>query len=237
MADSWHHSPLLGRAIASVGEVVFAGQVAVFVDANWRRAVLGGVVAAECLSFAGVALENYAFFVCEETLWACCGLAVLARSRLRSAEVRAVLVAYLGYMVFYDIPMYARRYRASPGGSGLGLRRGLADATACRVVSTATEAWRPHFVWMSWNYTAAPLLSLACAVAARRERTDATLKSRELLAVAVARTQGATRVLRAAAGPAGAACEVVSKILSATVSEESLTLLVPRPSGDRIHGL
>jgi hypothetical protein len=175
----------LGRTAATVAELAFVVQCALFVadlapsaGAPWMSAVAGllvpVIVVAEVCCWLGVLTLNHGWHAAEETLWALAvgllGAAfVAAWPAAEGALSIALPVGLLGcavavfVMLGLDVPMYLRLSRASAaaGGPRLGVAEGLADALSRREPTGAWAVWRREVAWMTPYFTAGVWLSLA----------------------------------------------------------------------------
>tara|TARA_B100001540_G_scaffold285900_1_gene279290 strand:+ start:678 stop:1529 length:852 start_codon:yes stop_codon:yes gene_type:complete len=164
-------SPLFGRLLAAVGEIVFVlgfALPAVMDHARGTRRLARAVCvmlgAAELISTIGVVLRSYLLFAIENSIWALMVASLVrqsARTRFTTKNssyavelLRALGVALVVYNLFIDVPMYARLHLQS---EPLSLREyGLRDALRCRFRDGDDDVWRPHITWMFLNFVATP---------------------------------------------------------------------------------
>src|SRR5262245_14849227 len=182
------NSPLssifVGRSVATVAELCFAGQCALLVlklsalTGNASLQVVGWsivplVLFAQLCCWYAVITLNHLGHAIEEILWS--ALAVLvalslgltlgampADSRMLS---RFGMVAGAGaalLMLAVDVPMYLARWRhaRSSGVRYLPLMEGLRDALQRRRVAHRWSEWRPEVPWMSLYFSVGVWLSL-----------------------------------------------------------------------------
>jgi hypothetical protein len=203
--DTWLSSVLVGRSVATVAEVCFAAQWAIFLrqlgdmtgadtTLNVAWAVVPLILIAECFSWYAVLTTNYLFNAVENSIWAVAFLLVgigLCRvlpefnGALHVALVIAVIgiAGYLVFLVTIDVPMYFNRWRANLANGSEALRplAGLYDVSTRWVVTHELAHWKDEIAWMSLYFSAAVWASLAlCVVYALesnipRYRIDPTL--------------------------------------------------------------
>lgn len=176
--DSPLSSIFVGRSVATVAELCFAGQCALLVA---KLAALTGnpvlhvvawlivpliVVAQVCCWFAVISLNHLGHAI-EETLWAVMvclvALGLWLSWRHMTADIRILsgvgMVACAGavlLMLAVDVPMYIARWRQgrSSGARYLTVVEGLKDALRRRQVAHRWSEWRPEVPWMSLYFTA-----------------------------------------------------------------------------------
>jgi hypothetical protein len=183
--DSWLSSVMLGRSLATVAELCFAAQWAIFLRHLGRstssplpltvsRLLVPFIAVAEVCSWYAVLTTSYLGNSLEESIWALSALlaTVSAASvwpRLHSRQ-RPLLVgglgfglAYVMFMVTVDVPMYLTRWLADrqSGRAYLGLLAGLRDVSFRWVVTHGWEAWRTEIPWMSLYFTVTVWASIA----------------------------------------------------------------------------
>jgi hypothetical protein len=173
----------LGRSAATVAELAFTAQCALFVDAlaggvGWRHAV--AIVLVPLIAFAqgccwlGVLTLDHRWHAAEEALWtvAMALLAVAFGTSFTAASptVRAALIlgglACMGaayVMAVVDIPMYLRRARdeRAAGTPTLTVAAGVVDAVHRRHPTGAWAVWRREVLWMTPYFSVAVWISLA----------------------------------------------------------------------------
>jgi hypothetical protein len=181
-------SIFLGRSLATVAEIAFIVQCALFVDRlgassglRWlgsvSTALMGVVLLAEVACWYAVLTLDHLGHAIEETLWALMVLLLAASFGAVLLEgggaSRAVLVtgmvSALGagwVMVGVDVPMYLVRRREArlEGVRYLSLRAGLADSLLRRRPTRALEDWRPEMLWMTTYFSIGVWLSLALVI-------------------------------------------------------------------------
>ncbi|WP_407180882.1 hypothetical protein [Bradyrhizobium sp. STM 3562] len=186
--DTWLSSVLVGRSVATVAEVCFAGQWAIILSQlggmtgadttlNLAWLIVPLILIAECFSWYAVLTTNYLGNAIENSIWAVTFLIVgvgLARllpefeGPLRWALVIAIIgiAGYLAFLVTIDVPMYLKRWKAghAEGSKLLGLLEGLYDAATRWVVTHDIAHWKDEIAWMSLYFSAAVWASLALCV-------------------------------------------------------------------------
>lgn len=205
--DTWLSSVLVGRSVATVAELCFAAQWAIFLyqlgtmtgadttlNAAWVIVPL--IVIAECLSWYGVLTTNYLGNAIENSTWAMTffiiGIGLCRLVPEFDGPVRAVLLiailgiaGYLAFLLIVDVPMYLSRWRAHIGGGNKRLRplQGLRDVSTRWVVTHDLSEWKDEIPWMSLYFSAAVWASLALCVCCSLEnhfpryRTEAAVAS------------------------------------------------------------
>ncbi len=185
--DTWLSGIPLGRAAATVAELCFALQCALFGE---RLAEISGVPLLRVAAHAFVPLALLAEVVCwyavlsldnighviEESLWALIMLilaasfgraAVAAEDPLRSILVTGSLVYGVGAVltVAFDVRMYARRWVAAAG-THLSFATALRDIHSRRP-TPAWEVWREEVPWMTLYFSVGVWTSLAMVLLER----------------------------------------------------------------------
>ena len=132
--DTWWSSVLVGRSLATIGEMAFASQWALVFYSLYKISkreqfkwlslfILLAIGVAEVFSWYAVIRTHYIGNVIEESLWAMTHIMVALgllwafvnlKGPLRGAAGVAVVgcVLYVGFMVGVDVPMYWARYQA-----------------------------------------------------------------------------------------------------------------------------
>jgi hypothetical protein len=186
--DTWLSNVVIGRSVATVAEICFAAQWAIFlyqlgsiagVDTtlNVAWAIVPLILFAQCCSWYGVLSTNYLANAIENSIWAVAFLAVgIGVCRLLpefNGLVRLALVvatigiaAYLAFLITIDVPMYLNRWRDAfaVGSKVLSALEGLRDASTRRVVTHDFAHWKDEIAWMSLYFTVAVWSSLALSL-------------------------------------------------------------------------
>jgi hypothetical protein len=181
--DSPLSSIFVGRSVATVAEVCFAGQCALLIaklsvlTGNPLLQVIGWsivpliLVAQACCWFAVISLNHLGHAI-EEILWSVMVFLVALSLGLswghmpRDIRILSVIgmVACAGavfLMLAVDVPMYLARWRhgRSRGVRYLPVMEGLKDALQRRRVAHRWSEWRPEVLWMSLYFSAGVWLS------------------------------------------------------------------------------
>jgi hypothetical protein len=183
--DTWLSSVLVGRSVATIAEICFALQWAIFLrqlaglrksDAarNISNAIVPLILVAECCSWYSVLTTSYLGNAIENSLWAVAFLLIaVALAQLlnkfagliRFAIGLAVfgIVGYLSFLCFIDVPMYLDRWQADIGSRKqlLGVLAGLNDVSTRWAVTHDIAQWRDEIAWMSLYFSVAVWSSLA----------------------------------------------------------------------------
>ena len=187
--DSPLSSIFVGRSVATVAELCFAGQCALLVA---KLAALTGnpvlhavawlivpliVVAQVCCWFAVISLNHLGHAI-EEVLWSVMVCLVALGLWLSwghmTADIRILsrvgMVACAGavlLMLAVDVPMYIARWRQGriSGARYLTVVEGLKDALRRRRVAHSWSEWRPEVPWMSLYFSAGVWVSFCLVFA------------------------------------------------------------------------
>lgn len=223
--DTWLSSVFVGRSVATVAEVCFAAQWALFLhqlgtmtqadttlNAAW--AIVPLILVAECFSWHAVLTKNYLGNAIENSIWAVSffivGVGLVRLLPEFDGAVRVIIAVsivgiagYLAFLMTVDVPMYLRRWRAGivDGTELLTPRDGLRDVSTRWIVTHDLAEWKEEIAWMSLYFSAAVWASLAlCVVYALEDRLP---RYRTEPLAAVGRTIGeVSRAERGAALPA-----------------------------------
>ncbi len=186
--DTWLSSVVVGRSVATVAEICFAAQWAIFLhqlgsmtgadttlNAAWVIVPL--ILIAEGFSWYAVLTTHYLGNAIENSIWAVAFLLVgIGLCRLLpefNGPVRVVLAVaiagiggYLAFLMTIDVPMYLSRWRAglANGSKLLKPLEGLRDASTRWVVTHDIAHWKDEIAWMSLYFSAAVWASLALCV-------------------------------------------------------------------------
>jgi hypothetical protein len=181
--DTWLSAILLGRTAATVAEVCFALQCALFVqrlsdiagmpmlDAG-SRVFVPLVILAELVCWYAVLSLNHIGHAIEESLWALLMLLLSAAFGAAAfgaqGPLRLMLIA--GFLVYgvgaaltmtFDVRMYISRWRTGVAGGRLTLATGLHDVRHRRHPTFAWEVWREEAPWMTLYFSIGVWTSLA----------------------------------------------------------------------------
>jgi hypothetical protein len=187
-------SIFVGRSVATVAELCFAGQCALLMAKlaaltgnPWLHVVGWSIVplilvAQACCWFAVISLNHLGHAI-EEILWSvmvclvalALGLSwghMTADIRLLNAIGIAACAGAILLMLAVDVPMYLARWRHGrmSGVRYLPVMEGLKDALRRRRVARSWSEWSPEVPWMSLYFTAGVWVSF-CLVFARTARS------------------------------------------------------------------
>ncbi len=186
--DTWLSSVVVGRSVATVAEICFAVQWAIFlhrfgtmtgsdttVTAAWVIVPL--ILIAECFSWHAVLTTNYLGNAIENSTWAVAffvaGIGLCRLVPEFGGPVAVVLAfaiigiaGYLAFLMTVDVPMYLNRWRAeiADGNSFLRPLEGLRDVSTRWIVTHDFAEWKDEIPWMSLYFSAAVWASLALCV-------------------------------------------------------------------------
>lgn len=185
--DTWLSAIPLGRTAATIAELCFALQCALFAQ---RLAEISGVpllhvgayafvplaILAEVVCWYAVLSLNHIGHVIEESLWALIMLMLAASFGIAAVTtgepLRAILI--VGFVVYgvgsvltmaFDVRMYVRRW-LSAAGTRLSFATGLRDIRLRRPTS-AWEVWREEVPWMTLYFSIGVWTSLAMVLLER----------------------------------------------------------------------
>ena len=186
--DTWLSSVAVGRTVATIAEMCFAAQWALFlyqlgtmtgaettVTIAWVIVPL--ILIAECFSWYAVLTTHYLGNAIENSIWAVVffliGIALCRLLPEFSGPVRWAFIVtivgiagYLAFLMTVDVPMYLNRWRANlaAGGTLLHPLDGLRDVSRRWVVTHDIAEWREEIAWMSLYFSMAVWSSLALCV-------------------------------------------------------------------------
>jgi hypothetical protein len=194
----WDHPlspPLIGRSLACCAELAFAALVCATLVRVIRSPAMPRIAsiifaanaAAQTFCNYSVITRDQRGHVLEESIWALSGVAVTflcARQLLQygypQPNGRFLLLSALGgavyvaFMVIVDVPMYIQRSLedAAVGRKFAGFAEGIAEMSACRLISQSDSYWRVEMPWMSLYFTVAVWASLWLGFAEVPSTTD-----------------------------------------------------------------
>jgi hypothetical protein len=182
------NSPLssifVGRSVATVAELCFAGQCALLISKlsaltgnGWLQVVGWSIVplilVAQLFCWYAVISLNHLGHAIEEILWSVLVFVMAlslgltlgqmpADSRICSGVGMVAAAGAALLMLALDVPMYLARWRhaKSSGVRYLSLMEGLRDALHRRRVAHRWSEWRPEVLWMSLYFSVGVWLSL-----------------------------------------------------------------------------
>ena len=185
LVDSWLSSVTLGRCVATVAELCFAIQWALWLHELGRDSrsrvtsalaalLVPLIVFAEISSWFAVISTSFLGNAMEQSTWASCGLLItIALWPLRNCEdprqrtfiraAMAICIAFVTFMVNVDVPMYWGRWRLqqASGHELLGWAEGLHAAANVWVVTHAFVDWQDEMAWMALYFSLGVLISIA----------------------------------------------------------------------------
>lgn len=197
LTDSWISSVAVGRSVATVAELSFAGQWALFLldgarttGSRLMRRVAMSVVpliaVAECCSWYAVLTTNNVGHVAENSLWGvtaalvlCSMIAVRAAwhpERHRTLTAWCVSGAvYVAFIFLVDVPGYWARWLANQasGRHYLTLAQGLQDVSTHWVVSHSWQSWKSEVTWMSLYFSVGVWVSISLTYVSARNMLTA----------------------------------------------------------------
>ena len=185
LVDSFLSSVAVGRSVATIAELSFVAQWALLLRESARTtgstvgmitsiALVPLITIAECCSWYSVLTTSNLGHTLEESIWALAAAALVVNLLLIwprcTPQRRSVLAAcciaaaaYLFFMVFVDVPMYAGRWIADQanGRHYLTLAAGLTDAATRWTVSFRWQDWQTEVVWMALYFSVCVWISIS----------------------------------------------------------------------------
>ncbi len=173
LVESRLSSVMVGRSVATIAELCFAAQWALFLHRiallshspfgqATSLAIVPLVVVAEGFSWHAVLTTQQRGHMIENSLWGLAAALVVASLLVIGPHRHADLywpmtiwsvggAAYVAFIFLFDVPMYWSRWLAdrAAGRRYLGVAEGLADASSRQVVSHRWEDWKSEMLWMS----------------------------------------------------------------------------------------
>ena len=186
LVNSWASSVLIGRSVATLAELAFAAQWAVYLHASsfeWVRelsfTIVPLIVVAEVFSWHAVLTTRNLGHVFENSLWGIsaaliviCLVAIASHAPSGDGLALAVWAAggalYVAYIFIVDVPTYWSRWKADQalGRKYLGIVQGIVDVSRRSVVSRRWEDWSGEVVWMSLYFSFGVWVSISLIFAA-----------------------------------------------------------------------
>ena len=173
IVDSWASSVLVGRTVATIAELAFAAQWAVYLHGSELEGVrlaslliLPLIVTAEVCSWHAVLTTCNRGHIYENSLWGIASALIvvcLAVTAIRVPDARSVALSvyvfggalFTAYIFTVDVPMYRVRWMDDLAQKRryLTVAQGLADVWQRRVVSRRWEDWGGEVVWMTLYFS------------------------------------------------------------------------------------
>ena len=185
--DTWLSAVFLGRTLATIAEVCFALQCALFLQRladitgmplldTAARVLIPLVIVAEVACWYSVLSLNHIGHAIEESLWAllmlilaagCGAAAVATQGPLRWMLVAGAAIYTVGgtLTLAFDVRMYLRRWREWTA-ERLDLATGLRDSHVRRKPTFAWDVWREEVPWMTLYFSIGVWTSLAMVLLA-----------------------------------------------------------------------
>jgi hypothetical protein len=185
LTDSWVSSVAVGRSVATVAELCFAVQWALFLVQSARvtgsrfvraasLAVVPMIAVAEGCSWYAVLTTDNIGHVAENSLWGLTAALVLCsmffvRGFWEPARRRMLLTwcvtgaAYVAFIFLSDVPSYWLRWITDQGYGlhYLTIVQGLHDVATRWVLSYRWEDWKSEVTWMSLYFSVGVWVSIS----------------------------------------------------------------------------
>ena len=185
LVDSPLSSMVAGRSAATIAEVSFATQVALYVRQigiasgmsvledilPWLIVAL--LATAQAFCWSSVINLNHLGHAIEESIWGGTFAMVTVAMIWAVPQLEGPLfwitavsipgcIAYVIFMVVVDVPMYVKRWRAGRRNNErvLGLAEGFADALYRREPTRSWAVWKPEVAWLTGYFSFAVWASL-----------------------------------------------------------------------------
>jgi hypothetical protein len=192
LTDSWISSVAVGRSVATIAELCFSVQWALFLLDSARAtgsrfvraasmAVVPMIALAECCSWYAVLTTDNIGHVAENSLWGLTAALVLCCMTVTRAdwkpERRRMLLtwcitgaAYVAFIFSADVPSYWLRWITDEEGGRhyLTIAQGLHDVSSRWVVSYRWEDWRSEVTWMSLYFSVGVWVSISLTYVSAR---------------------------------------------------------------------
>ncbi len=173
MVDSQASSVFVGRTVATLAELAFAGQWAVYLHGSELEAVRWAsllivpiIVIAEICSWQAVLTTSNRGHIFENSLWGIASVIIViclvaVAICIPAHRTRALAVYGFGgalfaaYIFAVDVPMYRARWIGDlmQQRKYLSLPQGVADVWQRRVVSRSWRDWRGEIVWRTLYFS------------------------------------------------------------------------------------
>jgi hypothetical protein len=173
LVNSWASSVIVGRTVATVAEVAFAAQWAVYLHDSELAMVrmialtiVPLIVIAEVCSWHAVLTTSNRGHIYENSLWGFAAALIVICLVAIAWELpasRGLMLAvwglggtlYVAYIFTADVPMYRRRWKSdeSQGRRFLTLAQGVVDTSRRSRVSMLWEDWKSEVTWMTLYFS------------------------------------------------------------------------------------
>jgi hypothetical protein len=181
VVDSWASSVLIGRSVATLAELAFAAQWAVYLRGSELEsvrlvslAIVPLIAIAQVCCWHAVLTTRNLGHVLENSLWGISAALIViclvatawhipASHSLTLAVWMVGGALYVAYIFIFDVPMYWARWKADEalGRRYLRLAQGAADVARRSVVSRRWEVWRNEVPWMSLYFSVGVWVSIS----------------------------------------------------------------------------
>jgi hypothetical protein len=173
MVDSGASTVLVGRSVATVAELAFGAQWALYLQGSELESVqlvsltiVPLLVVAEICSWHAVLTTSNKGHIFENSLWGIaaalivgCLVTIASQGLAEHSLMLGVWVIggalYVAYIFIADVPTYWARWKADEAQARkyLSIAQGFADVSRRRVFSRRWEDWRGEVVWMTLYFS------------------------------------------------------------------------------------
>ncbi|MEJ0085092.1 MAG: hypothetical protein WDO72_05395 [Pseudomonadota bacterium] len=181
LVNTWASTVIVGRSVATVAELAFAAQWAVYLHASELESlrvvsllIVPLITIAQICCWHAVLTTRNLGHVFENSLWGVSAALIvvgLLATAYQWPASRTPLLAtwvvggamYIAYIFIVDVPMYWSRWKSdeAQGRKYLSLTQGVADASRRSQTSFRWEVWRSEVVWMTLYFSVGVWVSLS----------------------------------------------------------------------------
>jgi len=181
LVDSFASSMVLGRSAATIAEISFATQIALFLHdfgLYYARPGLGTcaivivflLCSAQIFCWLGITTRNHLWHGIEESLWALSFGIVGIALYTTPFDGQWIWIGQLGpltclgyvmFMLWIDVPMYIQRWQQERHETTyLSFRNGFSDALYTRIVTKEWRIWKEEVAWLTGYFSFAVWISI-----------------------------------------------------------------------------
>jgi len=184
--DSFISSTLVGRSVATIGEISIALQITLYLLTISKNLGITEynmslylfpimIVIAQGFCWTGVITKKQINHCIEESIWMLSVafllvptfITILRKTKQTTTQYVFIFtiilsIIYILFMTFIDIPMYYKRYNndEKKNTKYLTFTEGLKDCMSCNIITRKWETWKEDSYWMFGYFTMATLISI-----------------------------------------------------------------------------